>query len=586
MPGSAPARTLSLSRGVRRIFGPLVLTAVVCIGAALTSPAPQLVLAGSPKEAAVQSPKTWVHASRTSPVFWWIWSEVRDYLGEEEWKSIDVSWMPARARADLGRVSTKWRHEDPYMLAGLWRLDLEREAVLKLVAAHDGDAVWPLSTPLNRLPFGRESHFPFLWRPRLERWYRAQPAGEAAERLRGKLAATWSESVAFAKDAGLAAIVVEASDERFGRESAEARASDALGLIRETVLDLKARIRADPRQDWGRVPTALMERIGVPSDVDLTTIAAWARGREEALQGATIPLPHPYDLHLLVPRLQRLVDRGPTHLPITGMVRDEQGLPIPAVWIEVEGYHPKPSQSPAESRTDARGRFQIDDVPRGPVRLLVKTGSWVHYAVQKVVETQAGVRDLVIALDPGPQLLLRIVGYVPGSQERGARVTWEDPDGNRDWRWAPIRDDGWVRFVALPPDREFEVWAEAEVNRRHVRAMGLKPGEAEQRIERHEVKDIAGKVRESQARLERRSEEARGLQLEHLRVDVYPCGPRGVVWDLRLERVWAANDGFFRVHGLPPGAYLLDVGGIKPGPLPEGSKRVEAGTTNVVIDLD
>src|SRR5436190_13140555 len=133
MPGSAPARTLSLTRGVRRIFGPLVLTALIRVGAALTSPAPQLVLAESPKEAAVQSPKTWVHANRTSPVFWWIWSEVRDYLGEEEWKSIDVSWMPARARADLGRVSTKWRHEDPYMLAGLWRLDLERETVLKLV---------------------------------------------------------------------------------------------------------------------------------------------------------------------------------------------------------------------------------------------------------------------------------------------------------------------------------------------------------------------------------------------------------------------------------------------------------------------
>jgi hypothetical protein len=276
---------------------------------------------------------------------------------------------------------------------------------------------------------------------------------------------------------------------------------------------------------------------------------------------------------------------GPASLPIEGVVRDEQGRPIPRAWIEVEGY-PKPLRSPAAWDSDVHGRFRIDDVPLGPAKLLVTTGNWLYPAKKKVVETRAGVRDLVIVLDPGPQLFLRIVGYVPGQQERGARVTWEDPDGERDWRWAPIRDDGWVRFVDLPPDREFELWAEAEVNRRHVRARGLKPGEAEQRIERHEVKDIAGKVRESQARLERRSEEARGLQLEHLRVDVYPCGPRGVAWDLRLERVWAANDGSFRVHGLPPGAYLLDVGGIKPGPFPEGSKRVEAGTTDVVIDLD
>ncbi len=584
MPVSAPTRTISLTRSVRRLVGPLVLTAVVCVGATLTLPAPQLVLAGSPKEPGVQSPKTWVHASRTSPVFWWIWSEVRDFLGEDEWRSIDVSWMPARARTDLGAVGTKWRYEDTYMLAGLWRLDLERETVLKLVAAHDGDAVWPLATPGNRFPLGRESDFPFLWRPRLERWYRAQPAGEAAERLRGKLAATRAEAVA-SKDVELEAAILEAMDERFGRESAEALASEALGLIRQTVADLEARIRVDPEEYWGRVPTALMERIGVPDDVDLRTIADCTRRREETLQGEAIPLPHPYDLHLLVLRLQRLLDRGPTRLPIAGVIRDEQGRPIPRAWIEVEGY-PKPLQSPPAWDSDVHGRFQIDDVPRGPVKLLVTTGEWSYGAKKKVVESQAGVRDLVIVLDPGPQLFLRIVGYVPGPQERGARVTWEEPDGKRDWRWAPIRDDGWVRFVALPPDCEFELWAEAEINRRHVRARGLKPGQTEQLIERHAVMDIAGKVRGSQTLLERRNEEARGLQLEHIRVDVYPCGPRGVVWDLRLERVWAANDGSFRVCGLPPGAYLLDVGGIKPGPLPEGSKRVEAGTTDVVIDLE
>ena len=58
---------------------------------------------------------------------------------------------------------------------------------------------------------------------------------------------------------------------------------------------------------------------------------------------------------------------------------------------------------------------------------------------EKVVETRAGVRDLVIALDPGSQLLLRIVGYVPGPLPRGALATREEPDGKRNDRWAPIR---------------------------------------------------------------------------------------------------------------------------------------------------
>lgn len=258
---------------------------------------------------------------------------------------------------------------------------------------------------------------------------------------------------------------------------------------------------------------------------------------------------------------------GPACLSIAGVIRDEQGRPIPRVWIEVEGY-PKPLQSPPAWDSDVHGRFQIDDVPHGPVKLLVTTGDWSTHAKKKVVETRAGVRDLVIVLDPGPQLLLRIVDYLPGPQERGARVTWEEPDGKRDWRWTPIRDDGWARFVALPPDRELEVWAEAEINLRHVRARGLKPGQTEQRIERHEVKDIAGKVRGSQALRER------------LDVHVY-AHPSFLV-----ARAALLTDGSFRVHGLPPGTYVvgLESFGDKLGPLPR--RRVEAGTTDLVIDFE
>jgi hypothetical protein len=271
-------------------------------------------------------------------------------------------------------------------------------------------------------------------------------------------------------------------------------------------------------------------------------------------------------------------DAGPATLSIAGVVRDEQGRPIPKVWIE-----PDPRRGHATPRwhTDVHGRFQIDDVPRGPVKLLVTGLS--YDAKKKVVETRAGVRDLVIVLDPGPQLVLRIVGYVPGPvpEARGARVTWEEPDGKREVRWAPLRDDGWVRFVALPPDREFELWADGEVNRRVVRARGLKPGEAEQRIERHEVKDIVGKVRASQEFLERRNPQARGPLREHLTVDVY-AHPGFLVAETDVLK-----DGSFRVHGLPPGTYVVSVE-LYHGDFghPSKWKRVEAGTTDLVIDLD
>ena len=69
-------------------------------------------------------------------------------------------------------------------------------------------------------------------------------------------------------------------------------------------------------------------------------------------------------------------------------------------------------------------------------------GKWPSDGKRTVVETRAGVRDLTIVLDPGPSLFLRIVGYVPGFQVGTARVLSEDPDGTRDVRYAPIRDDG------------------------------------------------------------------------------------------------------------------------------------------------
>jgi hypothetical protein len=240
---------------------------------------------------------------------------VRAYLGDDEWKSIDLSWMPARARADLararaelGKTHARWDYVASCLVGGLWRLDLEREAALELLSEHDGDAIWPLSTPEDRRRFlmdGREH----LWRPRLERWYRVQPADEAAHILAAKLAETWRQAVA-SKDAGLAAAVVHAMDERFGRKAAEELAPEALGLIRETLSGIEEKIRTRRVYVFSSdLPIDLLERFGVPERVDLEPFVEGARRRAAELSGEPIPLPHPYDLALLSLRLGRLQDR-------------------------------------------------------------------------------------------------------------------------------------------------------------------------------------------------------------------------------------------------------------------------------------
>ncbi len=273
---------------------------------------------------------------------------------------------------------------------------------------------------------------------------------------------------------------------------------------------------------------------------------------------------------------------GPATPSIAGVVRDEQGLPIPNVGIEVDGYPTPINHMPPIWYTDVRGQFEMHDIAPGPVKLLVTPA---RGAKEKIVDTRTGVRDLVIVLDPGPQLILRIVDYVPGPEERGARVTWKGRKYESAFRHAPIRADGWVRFVALPPDGEFEMWALAD-RRRHVRARSLKPGPTEQRIERHEVRDIAGRITGSEATLNQRlPPEAPGRLLERLSVGVYPSAPQGGFWSLEVASASVQPDGSFRIHGLPPGTYLLYVH-TSAGEIFGVSKVVEAGTTDAIIDID
>ncbi len=285
------------------------------------------------------------------------------------------------------------------------------------------------------------------------------------------------------------------------------------------------------------------------------------------------------------PDAARDADRPrPTPLSITGVVRDEQGRPIPFVWIEVEGF-PATLRSPPPWRTDVHGRFQTDDVPAGPATLLVTVGARPGTTPTKVVKTKAGARDLSIVLDPGPQLFVRIVDYVPGEQERYARVTWAEPDGARRIRYAPIRADGRARFVALPPDRAFELWAEAELDRRHVRARGLEPGPTEHRVDRHEVRSIAGSVRGSKARLDQTDAQSVGPLRERLRVVVFASAPRGHPFrDFRVAETRVQEDGSFRIHGLPAGTYEVEVG-TGTGEVLWVSKTVETGTMDVLFDL-
>lgn len=269
-------------------------------------------------------------------------------------------------------------------------------------------------------------------------------------------------------------------------------------------------------------------------------------------------------------------NEGPATLPIAGVVRDEQSRPIPDVGIYLDGSL-RPGHKPDTWRTDGHGRFQIDYVSPGPVELRVNAG---ESAPTKVVETRAGVRDLVIVMDPGPQLILRLVDHVSGKKQKYARVTWKEPGGSHEMRRALIRDDGWTRFVWLPPDREIELWAHIDDDWRLVRARGLKPGDSERRIESEGFKDIAGKIRGSEALLETTLPgNFHGPLREHLYIDVYADSGYHVI-----KRKSVRDDGSFRVRGLPPGTYRVQLN-IFADFISSVEQQVEAGTTDLVFDV-
>jgi hypothetical protein len=211
----------------------------------------------------------------------------------------------------------------------------------------------------------------------------------------------------------------------------------------------------------------------------------------------------------------------------------------------------------------------MNGVVEGPVVLRVVLGD-ASLKEGQLVRTTAGTRDLVVVVEPGPQLALRIAGYVaPSGDPRHARLVWAEPDGRRVTRYAPIREDGWTRFVRLPAEREVEVWALADAGRPVHRA-GLRAGAEEVRVEPVAGREIRGKLLVAPRDAE-----------NHVTLRAEVLGHRG----FEVGKATVARDGSFVVSDLPEGTYRVSAWfafGEVSRPV---TQDLRTGTTDAVFDV-
>lgn len=263
-------------------------------------------------------------------------------------------------------------------------------------------------------------------------------------------------------------------------------------------------------------------------------------------------------------------DPGSRGTTLAGVIRDREGEPISRAFVQVEGWRDRAGTMPWY-QADGRGRFEIKEVPEGPVRLRAVAGhSSLFPQAGTVVQTRGGARDLVVTLETGRELRLKVEPYDSRAMgpDNGARLVWGTEPGaaTTDFRWAPIAEDGSIRFVQLPDKPAFEVWGRASVDS-PFKEGGLVPGKEVKTIRPLPGLTISGKIVPAKYAIEERA---------IAYANAYPgfIAARGLV----------KADGTFVIKGLPEGEYTV-IGELRPNRDTMASKTVRTGATDVVLDF-
>jgi hypothetical protein len=240
-------------------------------------------------------------------------------------------------------------------------------------------------------------------------------------------------------------------------------------------------------------------------------------------------------------------------LVLRGFVRDTSGRAVPGADVAAEGAGKHYS---AESRSD--GRFTIGGMLEGDVKVrATKHGEFGGESA--AVQARAGTDGVVLVLDPGAEVHVRIEGWPPDASYEWVALT---ADGEEDGKWSRVLADGTATFRGCSANATYSLVVRLEGPPPRVGALrDLRPGPTPARMTLGPGRAITGTVKVPPG--------AAGLAL-------YASGP-GLWVDGSVDA-----EGKFTIPALPEGVWKVAVSARVGGQAYSASGDAAAGGS---IDL-
>jgi len=241
--------------------------------------------------------------------------------------------------------------------------------------------------------------------------------------------------------------------------------------------------------------------------------------------------------------LSRIVRKGwspgdtkvtlPAGLSISGTVRDPKGGPVRDATVTAHGADGRQ----VGARTNTDGAFRFSGLAEGTYRLVVDLSDDGPFGMPlaphapdsqpKGTPVAAGTAGVVLVLDPGVELLVRVENWAERSNRRHALATLTGSD--EDDMNAEVSSSGRVRVRWLSAAATYTLWIPPDADGRYVLARNLRPGGPEVAVRLAVGRTVTGRITDA-ARFER--------------LDVHANGPG---WTLN----GTIKDGTFTLVGVP-----------------------------------